>query len=193
MLHQIRLTYRQTDGRSIGSRRLIIDFFLQPKPLQKKELPRKKTLATGFKIKSSNLRNDRPINLPVPFPQRKLCKDSDKWVLPSQKVLPPLQVLSDSHFRRLVPRKMKPSSQRISTWFGKVVSSPFIEAFIGGTNFPQSTAAKGKTETIKTCNSRSVFVTCQLESVSLQLLTQYQQCLKDQIYRFPLITEIRII
>ena len=135
-------------------------------------MPRKKTLGTGFKIKSSNLSNDRPIKLPVPFLQRKLSKDSDKWALPSQKVLPPLHVLSASHFRRLVPRKMKPSSQRISTWFGKVVSSPFREPFIGGSNLPQSITAREKSETIKTvlkviaCNSRSMFVICYLSSVS---------------------------
>lgn len=60
--------------------------------------------------------------------------------LPSQNVLSPLQVLSAWHIRRWDPRNRKPSSQRISTWFGKEVSSPAEEPFTGGRSLPQSTA-----------------------------------------------------
>ena len=60
-------------------------------------------------------------------------------VIPWHDAVVPLHVLFAWHVRRWDPRRIKPLSQRISTWLEKVVSSPTKDPFVGGRSRPQST------------------------------------------------------
>ena len=65
---------------------------------------------------------------------------------PLQKVSSPLQVLFAWHCLITEPIRLKPSSQLKITWFGKVVSFPKEDPFLGTAKDPQSLANYKKTE-----------------------------------------------
>ena len=62
--------------------------------------------------------------------------------LPSQYVLLPLHFPFDRHLRTFEPLRMKPSSQPKLILFGKVVSDPSSDPFMGIASTPQSFANK---------------------------------------------------